>query len=449
MDSVEKKIIEIIDQHQKEIIEIGRDIFSHAELGYKEHRTSGLFCRHMEQLGVRLEKDLAITGVKGYLKEKEEKEITVAVVGELDALPIKDSPYTNPETGAAHCCGHNAQMAAVMGAAYALCDPEIKNALEGNVIFFAVPAEEFVELEYKNELIKEGKIGYGGGKSELIRIGAFDDVDIVVGHHVTADSDLQVMNHPSTGFFNKMVTYHGKAAHAAGAPHDGVDALSAAMLAMQAIQMQQETYRDQDTVRVHGFISKGGEAMNVIADRITMEYSVRANNIPAMENANEKFDRSVHAGAVATGCGVEIITMPGYLPLLPVPDASVLEDVVKEFQSQHQYQMKTMDASYCMGGSTDFGDVSEIKPLLQFYTGGYSGLLHEKELHPVDEEKAYVLPAKIFALTVYRLLKNQAGAAKKLLESYQPVLTKEEYLAYMDSHNHTQKIPMTPLKHRV
>ena len=74
----------------------------------------------------------------------------------------------------------------------------------------------------------------------------------------------------------------------ADAPYKGVDALNAATLAIQAINMQQESYRDQDSVRVHGFISRGGTAMNIIADHTTLEYSVRANNIRAIENANEK-----------------------------------------------------------------------------------------------------------------------------------------------------------------
>ncbi len=447
MDRLEQKIIQLIDEHREEIIEVGRDIFAHAELGYKEFCTSQLFCDHMKKFGLETETGLAITGAKGYLKGRDHAGITVALVGELDALPIKDSPYTNKETGAAHCCGHNAQMAAMMGAVYALCDKEIAEAMDGNIVFFAVPAEEFVEIEFKNQLMKEGKIGYGGGKSELIRLGAFDDIDIAVGHHVTANGDIRIMNNASTGFLSKIVRYTGKSSHAAEAPFEGVDALSAASLAMQAIHMQQETYRDKDSVRVHGFISEGGEAMNIIADHTTMEYSVRANNIPAIENANEKFDRSIRAGAMATGCGAEIITMPGYLPTVPVQDLKALKEAVDEFVKQ--YEVYPFDPAYIQGGSTDFGDVSEIMPLLQFQTGGYQGTLHDKMIHPVNEDIAYVLPAKIFALTAYKLLKNEGAYAKELLEGFHPVLTKEQYMEYMDSHNSTEEIPMVPLKHNL
>lgn len=448
MDQIEKKIVEIIEAHREEIIAIGTDIFNHAELGYKEYRTSELFCKHMEKLGVETEKNLAVTGVKGYLNGKEGKDgPTVAVIGELDALPIKDSPYTNQETGASHSCGHNAQMAAVMGAAFALCDEEVRQAMDGNIVFFAVPAEEYVEIEFKNGLMKEGLIGYGGGKCELIRVGAFDDIDIALGHHANTEHDAYIMNNRSNGFLSKIVRYKGKSAHAAGAPFDGVDALNAAMLGMQAITAQQESYRDCDNVRVHGFISEGGEAMNIIADRTTLEYSVRANNIPAIENANEKFDRAARSGAVATGCGVEIVTMPGYLPTIPVNNVRALEETLKEFEGE--YEIAHMDPDFCMGGSTDFGDVSQIMPLLQFYTGGFSDILHDKNLHPINEDVAYVLPAKIFALTAYKLLKNQAEYAKELLEGFKPLLTKEQYIEFMDGHNQTEEIPMAPLKHKL
>lgn len=235
MDKIEQKILNTIDAHREEIIKIGRDIWEHAECGYKEVRTSRLFQDHMKKLGLSVENGLAIPGAKAYLKGSKKEPVTVALVGELDALPIPDSPSANPETGAAHCCGHNAQMAALMGSAFALCDPEIKEALDGEVVFFAVPAEEFVEVEFKNQLMKDGKIRYGGGKSELIRIGAFDDIDVAVGHHATMDADIQVINNTNNGFLNKIVHFYGVSSHAADAPYKGVDALNAATLATRLL----------------------------------------------------------------------------------------------------------------------------------------------------------------------------------------------------------------------
>lgn len=444
MDKIEKKIVELIEQSKDEIIAIGRDIWNYPELGYKEYRTAEKFAKHLNRFEIETQEHLAITGVKGYLKGSDYSGITVALVGEMDALPIADSPYTNKETGAAHCCGHNAQMAGVMGALYALADPEVKAAIDGNIVFFAVPAEEFVEIEFKNNLMKEGKLGYGGGKSELIREGAFDDIDIAIGHHTAPDVSIAISNHQTNGFMSKVIRYQGISSHAADAPEQGVDALNAASLAMQAVNCQRESFRDCDTVRVHGFVSKGGEAMNVISDSVTMEYSVRANNIPAILDANAKFDRSMRAGAVATGCGMELITMPGYLPVIPVKDTRAIVEAL--YDGAGEYAVCHEDPGIISGGSTDFGEVSQLIPLLQFNTGGYTCALHDKEMHPVDEYLAYVVTAKIFALMAYKLLKNGGDYARALIDSYEATLTKEEYIAYMEKYNTIEEIPVQPIR---
>ena len=164
MNSTEQRIIQLIEEHKEEIIQIGRSIWQHPELGYKEFRTSRLFCDFVKKFGLESEQNLAITGAKAYLKDKKEGDITVSLIGEMDALPMADSPHANPETGAAHCCGHNAQMAGMMGALFALADPQVREAMDGNVVFFAVPSEEYVEMEFQHGLMQEGKIRYGGGK---------------------------------------------------------------------------------------------------------------------------------------------------------------------------------------------------------------------------------------------------------------------------------------------
>lgn len=151
---------------------------------YAEFRTSQKFTEQLESLGLSCERELAVTGVKSYLKEKKDGEIRVALMGEMGALPISDHLDANPETGAAHCCGHDAQLTGVMGAALALADPEVQSALGGNVVFFGVPSEEGSTQAIKEPLMKTGKIHSGGGKCEFIRQGVVDDIDIAVGHHI-------------------------------------------------------------------------------------------------------------------------------------------------------------------------------------------------------------------------------------------------------------------------
>ena len=443
MGSMEQRIIEIIEEKAQQIIAIGRKIWEHPELGYKEYNTSAMFAEFCADQGLTVEKDLAVTGVKGYLKPPKAEDITVALMGELDALPMSDSPYAHPETGAAHVCGHNSQMAGIMGAMLALSVPEVKESLGGNVVFFAAPSEEFVEIEFKQDLMEKGVIGYGGGKSELIRIGAFDNIDLAIAHHTAPHTTLALSNHKSNGFMNKIVRYTGIASHAAEAPQLGVDALNAAHIAMTAIHCQQESFRDEDSVRIHGFVSKGGEAMSVIADQVTLEYSVRANNIPAMLDANAKFDRSARAGAMATGCGVQIITIPGYLPVVPQENTAFMKEALAD--AAGEYTVCPYDPGVVKGASTDLGELSHLKPVFQFNTGGYSGVLHQKDNHPVDEYLAYVVTAKVFALSAYKLLKDHAAGAKQILSSHRPLLTKQEYIDYMQANHSTESIPMSPL----
>lgn len=435
---IEQLIKDRIAAYDSRIREIGRDIWHHAEMGFREYHTAALAEQVFRECGLKaIQTGLALTGVKGYLKEPVPGETVIAIIGEMDALPMDQHPDANKETGASHCCGHNSQMAAMLGAVYALTAPEIRDSLEGNVAFMAVPAEEFVDIGFKNVLIEKGLLGYGGGKCELIRIGAFDDIALALGHHTTPNSGLAIANGTTNGFVNKIVTFTGKAAHAADAPHKGTDALNAAMLALHAVDAQRESMRDRDNIRIHSFLPKAGEAMNVVAEVAVIESSVRANNIAAVLNASQKYDRAMKAGAMALGCAVKIETMPGYLPTVSVTDPSVLTQLLEE-QAAAQYPMTYRNADFHENGSTDFGDLSQIMPVLQFRTGGYEGELHNVSLHVTDETLAYVRPAEIFALAAYRLLKDGAKEAKKIIRDNTPPLTKEDYRSYMDSVRKTE-----------
>jgi len=443
LDKMEQRICDIIDARQEEIIAFGRDVFCHAELGYKEVRTSGKFVEKMAELGLESETGLAITGVKSYLREKGTVEgPTLAVIGEMDALPIPTHP--NSYNGAAHSCGHHCQLTGVIGAAIALTDPEVAAAMGGNICFMAVPAEEFVDIDFKLDLMRKGELGYGGGKCELIRIGAFDDIDIALGHHSFPGMDMGVYNNTSNGFVNKSATFKGKSAHAAGMPHEGIDALNAATATLVNVALQQESFRDEDTVRVHGYISNGGKAVNVIAEETCVQFSVRGKTPEAFRDAAMKVDRSIKAAAMATGCGVTIETMAGYMSGVENPHTDVIQSVLDDIKAEGKYT-KQFDMGMHSTGSDDFGDVGTLMPLVHFITGGVAGTVHGPDFHVEDEYLAYVVTAKIFALTAYRLMKNDAAAAKENIADYTPVMTKEEYLAFMDSMQTVEVVEPTPL----
>jgi metal-dependent amidase/aminoacylase/carboxypeptidase family protein len=298
------------------------------------------------------------------------------------------------------------------------------------VVFFAVPAEEYGEIAFKNQLKEEGKIRYGGGKSELIRIGAFDDITLSIVHHSSGEG-VSVGNGSSNGFVSKVIRILGRAAHAAAAPHLGINALNAAALGHTALQYQRETFKDEDHVRVHPIITKGGDLVNVIPDEVVLETLVRGKNTGAILDADRKTDRAYKAGADALGAGYEIETMPGYLPQIPGAANPSLVEAVKLAAPGKEFRL--VEAAYHGGGSTDVGDLQHVQPVLTFHTGGVTGAAHSPDFDVVDEDEAYILTAKIFALGAYGLLKNGAERARETVDNYQPVFTRETYIEFMES----------------
>ncbi len=430
MDQTEKRILEIIEQNKEKILGFGRDIHSHAEMGYKETRTSEKFAQALEELGLNATRQLAITGVKSILKSENGENLCVALIGEFDALMIPENATCNPETGAAHCCGHDAQLTGVLGAAMALADPEVRKFLQGDVCFFGVPSEEYGEVEFKDTLMQQGKIRYGGGKSELIRIGAFDDIDLCIAHH-SGNVPLSVGSGTNSGFVSKVVRIKGRASHAAGSPEKGINALNAATLGLSAMSMVRETFRDEDHVRMHAIMTKGGDLVNVIPNNVVLEGLVRAMTMESVREMEVRFDRAFTGGAVSMGAGVEISTRPGYLPCIPLEDNSILLEAAKVAAPDIQ-AFETPLSSHG-GGSTDVGDVQHIMPVLQFRTGGFTGVTHGADFTVVDEELYYILTAKMFALATYRLLRDNAQRAKGIVNNYKPRLTKHAYIEYMES----------------
>jgi metal-dependent amidase/aminoacylase/carboxypeptidase family protein len=167
-DSVRRKVIEAIDAHAKEIVEIGEAIWRKPELGFKEFKTAELTEKKYSEMSWAYEAKIGITGSKAYLKKKGKGPI-IGVIGELDAIRVPDHPECDPITGAAHSCGHNAQIAAMLGAGFGLND--VIGELDGNVALVTVPAEEYLEIDYRNNLREKGKLEFFGGKQEFIRLG--------------------------------------------------------------------------------------------------------------------------------------------------------------------------------------------------------------------------------------------------------------------------------------
>ena len=424
-------VCQAIDEHAQQIVQVAQEIGKTPELGFKETKTAAAVSKFLGDLNYSCQQGLALTGVKAQLKPGAAGP-NIAVIGELDAVICPDSPAANPETGAAHACGHNLQLGAMLGAALGLKLAGIADSLAGNVTFMATPAEEYVEIAFRQQLREQGKIRYLGGKQELIYRGEFDDIDIAMMIHADKDAPAGRVGLCETcnGFVGMTVQYIGKEAHAAGAPHEGINALSAAMIGLMGVHALRETFRDQDIVRVHPIITKGGDLVNTVPADVRLETYVRARTMNAIEGTYGKVTRAFKAGGDSVGAETHIRTIPGYLPLNCMPE---LNEVFRANALAMLPGECVVDSGH-FGGSTDMGDVSHLLPSIHPFTGGVCGALHTKEFNAVDYGFACVQPAKLMAMTVIDLLADDASSAKQIKQNFRPVYTKAEYLALLDKY---------------
>lgn len=427
-EDLKERVLRCIEAHREEIIAIGEDIRLHPELGFKEHRTASIVAEHLARLGIPYETGIALTGIKGKLSGRKEGP-AIAYLGEMDSVLVRDHPAADPLTGAAHACGHNAQIANLIALAYGLVGSGVMNELDGAVILMAVPAEEYVEVEYRLGLKKEGKIEFLGGKPEMIRLGAFDDVQMALMTHQASrkEGGLFSVGGPCNGCVVKRVQFVGRAAHAGAAPQEGINALKAAILALQAIDANRETFRDEDHIRVHSIITKGGELVNVVPSDVRLETYVRGASVEAIKAAAARVDRCLRAGAMAMGATVHIETLPGYLPkLLHEELAQVYKENALALVGEEGWWEQEFG-----GGSTDMGDVSHLMPAIEASANGCQGTGHGANYHIADPDVAYVAPAKVAAMTLIDLLADGAARAFKILQDFKPAMTKEEYLSFL------------------
>jgi amidohydrolase len=425
-EQIKQNVCQEIDKNKAAIISIGNKIFNHPELGFKEWNTAKLTAAQLKTLGLSCEESLAITGVKACAKGKQSK-VRVMIMGELDAVVCPLHPCADTTTGAAHSCGHNSQIASMLGAAIGLI-PFMEH-LDGDVVFTAVPAEEYVELEFRERLKEDGKIEFFGGKQEFIRLGVLDDVDMgmMIHSHAGVEDRKFLLSCDSSGFVGKIIRFTGKEAHAGAAPFEGVNALNAAALSLMAINAQRETFKDTDRIRVHPIITKGGDLVNIVPADVRMETYVRGRNIEAVQDASAKVNRALHGSAMAVGAEVEICENPGYLPLIQ-------NEKLNELFGENAKELlgpAGVLTGYELMGATDAGGISSLMPFMHISTGGYSGTAHSRNFTICDEEMAYVMPAKAMAMTTIDLLWDGAGEALKIKKNYAPKFTKLSYLEFL------------------
>jgi len=426
-EALKRRVLEAIDEKSAEITAIGDAIWKQPELGYKEFKTAELVESKYEEMGWEYKKGIAITGSKAYLKKPGPRP-SVGLIGELDSVRCPEHPESDPVTGAVHACGHNAQIAVMLGAGIGLSLSGVIDELDGNVVMVTVPAEEYLEIDYRNSLREKGRLEFLGGKQEFIHLGELADVDISIGTHSGGDLDDKLgVGGSNNGFVGKLVRYVGLEAHAGGAPEKGINALNAAMLGIMGVHAQRETFKEEDTIRVHPIITKGGEIVNNVPADVRIESYVRGSNVDAIIDANAKVNRALRAGAMAVGAEVEINDIPGYMPYSHHPDlVGILRENCAALVGEDRIEERGHST-----GSTDMGDISCVMPTSSIGMGGVTGTGHGRTYQIVDKELEYITPAKVLALACIDLLYDGASKAKKVIGSFEPAIPPGEYTEFM------------------
>lgn len=323
---VRKAITDSVEVQRKNLLQLSHSIGANPELAFEEFQAAEGVADMLEQAGFEV-----VRGAYGLPTALEavygSGDCTVAIVAEYDALP-----------GIGHGCGHNMIAAAAVGAAVALRD--VADALNLRVKLLGSPAEE-----------------KGGGKILMLERGAWDDSDFSLMVHGFTGPQLPCEAFTAQSLEHLSVTFTGRTAHAAAAPHEGINAADAATLAQVALGLLRQQLKQG--IVVASFIENGGAATNIIPGRTDLQVEVRASDEKDWIDTSARVRACLEGAALATGCQVEIRqSEKPYAPMLHHPDiARYWDDNIADLG----YQIEA-PAAAGGGGSTDMGNVSQFLP---------------------------------------------------------------------------------------
>ena len=420
-----------VKKHRELILSSLDFIWKNPETGYREWKTH----KYMEETFSKLGYELTLAGnIPGFTAEidTDKEGPTIAVFGEMDALICGSHPAADSETGAVHSCGHCAQAAALIGLAAALKEEGALDGMCGKIRLVAVPAEELIEIEYREELRKQGIIKYFGGKPEFMWRGLLDGVDMAFMIHTGVGNEPSFsINRGTNGCIAKTITFKGVSSHAGGAPHKGVNALYAANLALNAVNALRETFIDDKHIRFHPIITHGGDAVNAIPETVTMESYVRGASMQEIVKVNKKINRAMAASAAAIGAKLHLRDIPGYW-VRQYPD-----DFRLAFEEAAKLVVDNVKLTESWGtGCSDMGDVSAVMPIIHPSVSGAVGNEHGNDYYITDADTACVKSAEAQLALLSVLLRDNAKRAKDIIANYKPEFASmQEYFDFIDKLN--------------
>ncbi|MBN9568333.1 MAG: M20 family metallopeptidase [Alphaproteobacteria bacterium] len=325
-ETLKNDVAAIVDSMRDELLALSHGIHGEPELALEEFKAAARLTGAVERHNIPVQRE-AFSLQTGFAAEfGEGKGPTVAILSEYDALP-----------GIGHACGHNIIATAGFGAAMALA--RLNGRLKGRVRYLGTPAEERL-----------------GGKELMAREGAFDGVDAAMMIH---PSNLNLITMPCIAISEVEAIFHGQAAHASAMPYRGLNALDAVVTAYQAIAQLRQHIRQ--TERIHGIITEGGLAANIVPERAACRFYVRAADVHELALLKKRVHACFEAGALATGCRAEILWgATDYL------DMKTNWPMAKSYEANAQklgrefFPLEKIPPGYA--GSTDMGNVSHRVP---------------------------------------------------------------------------------------
>lgn len=315
-----------VEGHAEMLVALSHAVHSDAELAFEEHRSSARLVEALDAAGLTVETGVADLDT-AFVATAGSGPLTVAICAEYDALP-----------GIGHACGHNVIAAAAVGAGLALAP--LADDLGLTVKVIGTPAEEG-----------------GGGKILMLDAGVFDGVHAAMMVHPAPDESLTL---PCLAVEHLTVRYRGREAHASGYPELGINAADALTVAQVAIGLLRQHL--EPSHRVHGIVTHGGDAPNIVPGNTQGSWYVRASTLAALEELSPRIRACFEAGALATGCDLEVeLASPRYSEFLP--DALLLAAYEREAVALGR-RFPERDPSSLLSGSTDMANVSLAVPTI-------------------------------------------------------------------------------------
>ncbi len=280
-------------EFNNKIIQLGEELFKHPELGYKEVVTKSLLIDFFKENNIEGFTNHSVTGVIKTIGPSDAL-YNIAIICDLDGVPTLGHKYSNKVDNAAHSCGHHEQMAIISGVFNLVNEYSLLDGTNCKLTIITTPAEEYVDLDYRHELIKKNIIKKSSGKQNMILDGVFDDIDVVFNVHTNGSGkNLLDINTTLNGFISKEVRFLGKSAHAGASPHLGINALNAANLGITAVHMLRETFEDQNHIRFHPIITNGGTSVNTVPEEVILKAYVRGATTEALLDANKRINNAL------------------------------------------------------------------------------------------------------------------------------------------------------------